>query len=223
VDDRVRPAGRRVVVARRRFYRAGKPFDSAAGAFHHARGATSPDALRRPAIRPYPDEYTAAFVLTDGTPVTVRAIRPDDAPLIVAMHATLSERSIRMRYFSLIRRLTAAWLTRLCHLDYDREMALVAAADGPAGPHVLGVARYSVDPATGAAEFAVLVADPHQGRGLGRHLLERLIAVAKDRGVRRLTGLVLRENRPMLHVVQRLGFALTPSDDPAAVEAVLEL
>jgi acetyltransferase len=175
------------------------------------------------AILPYPNQYTAAFRLTDGTEVTVRVIRPEDEPLIVEHHALLSEQSIRLRYFGMVKHLTRDRLIRLCHLDYDREMALVAVRSDAAGPHILGVSRYYYDPETGAAEFALVVADPYQGHGLGHHLMSRLIDVAKDRGVRRLIGLVLRENRTMLELLQALGFTVTPADDPDAVEAALVL
>src|SRR5262249_41985981 len=151
--------------------------------------------------RPYPNQYTTAFGLTDGTNVTVRAIRPEDEPLIVRHHALLSELSIRRRFFGLVKELTRDRLIRLCHLDYDREMALAAVRDDATGPHVLGVSRYYLDPETESAEFALVVADPYQGLGLGRHLMERLIAAARDCGVRRLTGVVQADNRPMLDLV----------------------
>jgi acetyltransferase len=102
-------------------------------------------------------------------------------------------------------------------------MALVAVREDATGPHILGVSRYSCDPETGAAEFAVVVSDPNQGRGLGHHLMERLIAVARDRGVKRLTGLVLSDNQPMLDLLQNLGFSTVPIPDPTTVEAVLDL
>lgn len=139
------------------------------------------------------------------------------------MHATLSDETIRMRYFSLVRRLSHERLTRLCDLDYACEMALVAEEQRADGPHLLGVSRYYNEPETGDAEFAVLVTDHYQGQGLGRHLMERLIAVARDRGIRRLVGLVLRENLPMLGLLRKLGFHIHPSEDPLAVGAVLEL
>jgi acetyltransferase len=175
------------------------------------------------AIRPYPNQYTTAFGLTDGTEVTVRAIRPEDEPLIVRHHALLSELSIRRRFFGLVKELTRDRLIRLCHLDYDREMALAAVRDDATGPHVLGVSRYYLDPETESAEFALVVADPYQGLGLGHHLMERLIAAARDCGVRRLTGVVQADNRPMLDLVGHLGFIVASSDEPNAVEVVLEV
>jgi acetyltransferase len=109
-----------------------------------------------------------------------------------------------MRYFSLVKTLSRDSLIRLCHLDYDREMALTAVtADGGT---MLGVSRYYLRPETGEAEFALVVNDAYQRQGLGRHLLERLVAVARERGVKKLAGLVLAENAPMLALMPSLGF-----------------
>src|SRR5262249_46907729 len=152
----------------------------------------------RLAIHPYPNQYTAPFSLRDGTQVTVRAIRPEDEPLIIDLHARHSEHTIRMRFFSLVKSLSRDSLIRLCHLDYDRGMALVAVLREGSTSQVLGVSRYYLHPETGTAEFALVVGDAHQRQGLGRHLLQRLIEIARERGVRRLVGLVLRENAPML-------------------------
>src|SRR5262249_32791336 len=153
----------------------------------------------RLAIEPYPNQYTTTWHMKDGTPVTIRPIRPEDEPLITALHATLSEQTIHRRFFSMVKQLSRHSLIRLCHLDYAREMALVAERrDGE--PRFLGVSRYYMNPETRAAEFAIVVTDQFQGQGLGQHLMERLIAVARDRGVRTLVGTVLRENEPMLQL-----------------------
>jgi acetyltransferase len=161
----------------------------------------------RLAIRPYPNQYTAPFRLRDGTEVVVRAIGPEDEPLIVDLHAGHSEHTIRMRFFSMVKTHTRDSLIRLCHLDYDREMALAAVRRDDAGSHMLGVSRYYLNPETGEAEFALVVGDAHQRQGLGRHLMQRLIEIARERGVRQLTGLVLRENEPMLALMASLGFS----------------
>jgi acetyltransferase len=174
------------------------------------------------AILPYPNQYTAPFRLNDGTDVTIRVIRPEDEPLIIEHHEQLSEQTIRRRFFGMVKHLSRDRLIRLCHLDYNREMALVAVREDADGPHILGVSRYNQEPETGSAEFAVVVSDPNQGRGLGHHLMERLIAVARDRGVKRLTGLVLSENQPMLELLRNFGFSFQPAEDATAVEAVLE-
>ena len=177
----------------------------------------------RLAIRPYPNQLTAPFRLKDGTEVTVRAVRPEDEPLIVAMHDRHSEHTIRMRYFGQVKTLTRDRLVRLCHLDYDREMALAAVRREGGAAEMLGVSRYYLDPATGEAEFALIVNDAHQGQGLGRHLLERLIAVARGRGVRRLAGPVLAENAPMLELTRALGFAAEPTGEGTVVRMVRDL
>ncbi len=180
---------------------------------------------RRPrlAIRPYPNQYIAPWRLSDGTEVLIRPIRAEDEALIVMLFSTFSEHTIRMRFFSMIKRLTHESLIRLCHLDYEREMALVAIKQADGEPLVLGVSRYYLDPGTGDAEFAIAVGDPWQGKGLGYHLMHRLIEVAGQNGVKRLVGQVLRENEGMLRLVKGLGFVITPGDDPAVAEAVLDI
>src|SRR5262249_10973858 len=114
-------------------------------------------------------------------------------------------------------------LIRLCHLDYDREMALIATRQTASGPEAMGVSRYYLQPETGVAEFALVVADPFQRQGLGRHLLTRLIELAKERGVKRLVGQVLRENGPMLALTASLGFGapVSVANDVVKVEREL--
>jgi acetyltransferase len=180
------------------------------------------DQRPRLTIHPYPNQYTVPWRLNDGTEVLVRPIQPEDEPLIVALHESHSEHTIRMRFFSLVKTLSRDSLIRLCHLDYDREMALVAVQRHEDGSRILGVSRYYLDPETGTAEFAVVVGDVWQGQGLGWHLMQRLIDVARQRGVKQLIGLVLRENRPMLQMVQELGFTVRPSEEDSAVEVVLD-
>jgi len=177
----------------------------------------------RLAIHPYPNQYVAPWRLQDGSEIVVRPVRAEDESLIVQLFSTFSEHTIRMRFFSMIKRLTHESLIRLCHLDYEREMALVAVQHADGQPRILGVSRYYLDPETGAAEFAIAVGDPWQGQGLGYHLMRRLIDVARQSGVRRLTGQVLHENAGMLRLVKGLGFTLRPSDDPAVADAELDL
>src|SRR5207253_47294 len=93
----------------------------------------------RLAIHPYPNQYTAPLRLRDGTEATVRAIGPEDEPLIVELHASHSEQTLRMRFFSLVKTLSRESLIRLCHLDYDREMALVAVSGQGKAAKILGV------------------------------------------------------------------------------------
>jgi acetyltransferase len=178
----------------------------------------------RLAIEPYPNQHTTTWRLPNGADIIVRAIRPEDEPLIEEHHRSLSEQSIRMRFFSMVKTLSRDSLIRLCHLDYAREMALVAEhkkADGK--PEIIGVSRYYMNPQTRSAEFAVIVQDAYQGEGLGQHLMERLIAVARERGVRRLVGGVLRENHRMQALAKDLGFRESNSSDRDAAQVVLDL
>jgi acetyltransferase len=182
------------------------------------------DARPRLAIHPYPNQYTSSHRLADGTELVVRAIRPEDESLIVEFHEGHSEHTIRMRYFGMVRTLSRESLIRLCHLDYDRELALVAVYhDQEHRPHIAGVSRYYLRPETGVAEFALIVGDPWQRNGLGTHLLEKLIAIARDRGIERLVGAILRENSPMISLVRKLGFEIHDTSDKSAVQAVIRL
>ncbi|MBI3462781.1 MAG: GNAT family N-acetyltransferase, partial [Planctomycetes bacterium] len=178
----------------------------------------------RLAIPPYPNQCTAPFRLKDGVNLVVRAIQPEDEPLIVEFHGGHSDRTIRMRFFGMVRSLSRDSLIRLCHLDYDREMALVAVQRDPAGkPHIAGVSRYYLRPETGKAEFAVVVGDAWQRKGLGSHLMQRLIGIAREHGVKRLCGSILRENDPMLAMVKKLGFTIQTTKDDQVMEAVMDL
>jgi acetyltransferase len=185
------------------------------------------DQLPRPAIRPYPAQYVWEFQLKDGTPVTIRPIRPEDEPLMVKFHETLSERSVYLRYFcslSLSTRVEHERLVRICFGSYDRGFALVADRRNPeTGQHeVLGVGRFSAINRS-EAEAAVLVSDRWQGRGLGTELLAGVIRVARQEGFRKLAGEILRDNLPTQVIFKKTGFILRPMEDPSSVSAQLEL
>jgi acetyltransferase len=178
----------------------------------------------RLAIEPYPNQHTTTWRLPNGMDIVVRPIRPEDEPLIEDHHRSLSDQSIRMRFFSMVKDLSRDRLIRLCHLDYAREMALVAVRKNAEGkPEIIGVSRYYLNPQTRSGEFAVIVRDAYQGEGLGQHLMERLIAVARERGVRQLVGVVLRENRRMLALAKDLGFRESKPIDRDALQVVLDL
>ncbi len=175
-------------------------------------------------IEPYPNHHTTPWKLPNGVEIVVRAIRPEDEPMIEEHHRTLSEQSIRMRFFSMVKTLSRDSLIRLCHLDYAREMALVAERRNAQGkPEIIGVSRYYMNPQTRSAEFAVIVHDAYQGQGLGQHLMERLIVVAREREVKELVGSVLRENKRMLALAKDLGFRETKPVDHDVVQVALVL
>jgi acetyltransferase len=147
--------------------------------------------------------------------------------MLVKFHETLSERSVSLRYFHAIKlsqRVAHDRLTRICFNDYDREIALVVDRKEPwAGTHeILGVGRLSKVHGTDEAEFALLVADQHQGRGIGSELLRRLLAIARDEGLARVTAEILPDNREMQRVCEKLGFHLERSIDEPIVHAWLD-
>jgi acetyltransferase len=178
----------------------------------------------KPAIRAYPTKYISKWTMRDGTDVTIRPIRPEDEPLMVKFHETLSERSVYFRYFHLMnvsQRTAHERLTRICFIDYNREMALVAERrDAQSGEReILAVGRLSKIHWSSDAEVAVLVSDKWQGRGLGSELLHRLIQVGKDEKLSRLTADILPDNRDVQRVCDRLGFRLRHSMEEEVVKA----
>ena len=179
-------------------------------------------------VRRYPAQYVWEWRLKDGTPVTIRPIRPDDEPLMVQFHGTLSGRSVYMRYFgsmSLSTRIEHERLVRICHDSYDRGFALVADRTNPAtGQHeILGVGRFCAINRE-EAEAAVLVSDRWQGRGLGTELLATVARVAREeKSFKKLSGEILRDNLATQVMFKKLEFRLRAMDDPSTVSATLEL
>jgi acetyltransferase len=178
------------------------------------------------AIHPYPVELIGDVALRDGTVLHVRPIRPEDADMERTFVNGLSEQTRYYRFFYRLAELTPAMLARFTQVDYDRELALVAIpATDDAGPQAfVGVARYIANPDRISAEFAVVVADAWQRRGVARVLMKGLIVCAKRRGLERLEGTVLRENETMQAFVRSLGFRIEEDpDDATQVIATLTL
>ena len=174
-------------------------------------------------MRPYPVQYVKPWRFDDGTEILIRPIRPEDEPLLVRFHSTLSERSVYLRYFnmsSLDFRVSHERLTRLCAVDYDREIALVAERPKP---EILAVGRLVKAPDANEAEFAILIGDAVQHHGLGTEMLRRLIEIARDEKLTRVTADILPENEHMLHVCKLLGFQLRHSTEEHVVKAELPL
>jgi len=182
--------------------------------------------LPKLAIRPYPVQYAWMFVMKDGTEVLVRPIRPEDEPQVVRFHETLSERSVYFRYFHMINlehRTAHERLTRICFIDYDREMALVAESKDPAtgARDILGIGRLTGLREADGPEFAVVVSDQVQGRGLGTELLRRLIEVGRSEGAATIKGYIVPENIAMQTVSKNLGFVMRYSQDEQLMVAEL--
>ena len=184
--------------------------------------------LPRPAIRPYPVQYIGRWSTGDGREVLIRPIRPEDEPLLVKFHGTLSERSVALRYFHAMKlsaRVAHDRLTRICFIDYAREMSLVVEARDPASGEreILGVSRLARQFGTNEAEFALIVSDSCQCQGIGTELLRRTIAVGRDEKYERITGEVLPENTEMQRVCEKLGFRLEHAVGESIVRAIVDL
>jgi acetyltransferase len=178
------------------------------------------------AIRPYPLQYVATWTAKDGTPLVIRPIRPEDEPLIVKFHEKLSEQTVYRRYFEhlhLSDRVKHERLTRICFNDYDREMALVAEHEDPVtgDRQIAGVGRLSKSRTANDAEFAVLVADAYQRRGIGTELLRRLVQIGRDEKLQHITGEILRDNYGMIRASRNVGFEIRSKGGEGA-EATLE-
>ncbi len=174
------------------------------------------DKLPHSAIRPYPVKYVAPWKMKDGEDVLIRPIRPEDEPAMIEFHKKLSERSVYLRYFQplkLTQRTAHERLTRICFIDYDREMALVAERKKPDGsPDIIAVGRLSKIHGRPEAELAALVQDELQAHGVGAELYRRLIEVAREQKLHKVHSNMLGENKEMQSLCRKLGFKLSAPD-----------
>jgi RimJ/RimL family protein N-acetyltransferase len=184
--------------------------------------------LPKTAIRPYPSQYVTQWKAKDGTAITIRPIRPEDEPMMVRFHETLSDESVYFRYFHLIKlgqRIEHERLTRQCFVDYNRDMALVAERDDPETGQraIVAVGRMNKLHGVNEAEVAVIVSDRHQKMGLGTQLVTSLLAIARKEKLSRLVASVLPGNRGMQQVFEGLGFQMKYSPEEEVVQAELTL
>lgn len=169
--------------------------------------------LPKPAIRPYPTQYVSRWTTGDGRKLTLRPIRPEDEPMAVKFHESLSDESVYLRYahaFKLSRRVTHERLSRLCFIDYDREIALIADYRNPETHlhELVAVARLTRIHGTDDAEFSMLVSDRFQHQGLGTEMMRRLIEIARAEGLECIFAEILSDNMAMQRISERLGFKL---------------
>ena len=183
--------------------------------------------LPRPAVRPYPIHLVEPWKTKDGSEVVIRPIRPEDEPLIIKFHEKLSERSVYLRYFQplkLRQRTAHERLTRICFIDYDREMSLVAERTNAAGePEILAVGRMNQLHGRDEAELACVAIDEAQHKGLGTELYIRLIKIARDEKLKKVTSNMLPENREMRAICTKLGFRMSASLEDNIIRGELTL
>ena len=183
--------------------------------------------LPRLAIRPYPKKYVRDGRMKNGEEINIRPIRPEDEPLLIRLHQALSERTVYLRYFQPLKlssRTAHERLTRICFIDYDREMALVAERKKEDGnPEIIAIGRLSRLRGRAEAEMAVLVDDRFQHQGLGSELYRRLIEVARDEHLVKVTSTILTENHEMQAICRKLGFHMHSDLEEGTVQAELTL
>ncbi|MGB7876947.1 MAG: GNAT family N-acetyltransferase, partial [Anaerolineales bacterium] len=168
--------------------------------------------LPRLAIRPYPARYIAPWTMKDGTEVTIRPVSAEDEVLMQGFHASLSDKTVYMRYLSpmmLSTRITHERLARMTHNDYDREIALVVIGEDATGEKaIFGIARLSkLRGRDEEARFTMLISDAYQGQGLGKELLTRIIKIGRDEKIKRIIALMSPENEPMKKLCKAVGFS----------------
>jgi len=157
-------------------------------------------------ISPYPTRYVEPWRLRDGRSVVLRPIRPEDEPLEHELIAKLSPESSRFRFFYILKEITHEMLSRFCNIDYDREMAIIAEHTSDGKRRNVGVGRLIVEPGGETGEYAIVVADDFQGNGLGLKLLDMLIGIAHDKGLKSIYGIVLNDNTKMIELAKKVGF-----------------
>jgi acetyltransferase len=189
---------------------------------------TPESALPKFAIRPYPSQYAKPLDNLGNTPIRLRPIRPEDEPLMVAFHGTLSERSVYMRYFAWMKlgqRTTHDRLARMCFIDYDRQIAFVAETtnDHTGARQIVGVGRLVKNSGGKEAEVAFLISDAVQGKGIGREMMSLLIDFARDEQVSTLTATFIRDNMPMRRLLERYNFEIKDDLQEESSTARLQL
>lgn len=178
-----------------------------------ARVKLGPARANRLAIRAYPDELEEV-VSWQGEQVLLRPIRPEDGEAHVRFFQQLSSEDVRLRAFSALPELLPSQVARLTQIDYEREMAFIATRPTADGAHeTLGVVRAIADPDNQCAEFAIIVRSDLKGHGLGRLLMNKIIAYSRQHGTRQMMGVALAHNRGLIRLARSLGFVVERSPD----------
>jgi acetyltransferase len=164
-------------------------------------------------ITPYPTRYVTPWRMADGTEVLLRPIKPEDEPMEGEMLHTMSEETLRGRFFENLVNIDHEMLVRFTNIDYDREMAIVAEYRKGKKRRLIGVGRLLCEPDFSSGEFAVVVHDDFQRKGLGFKLTDVIIGIAQEKGLKEVTGCIDSNNKRMLQVVGELGFVAEKTID----------
>jgi acetyltransferase len=173
-------------------------------------------------ISPYPKEYVSKFKTNKGLAVTLRPIRPEDEELAKDMFSNLSERTQQFRFFQTISEISHEQLVRYTQIDYDREISILAEIEENGAKKMAGMVRLVKNPFNEDAEFSVVVADPHQGQGLGGKLTDYILEIAKQREIKRVYADFSTDNKVMHHIFEKKGFKISSCGDMCHAELVLK-
>ncbi|MDD5180921.1 MAG: bifunctional acetate--CoA ligase family protein/GNAT family N-acetyltransferase [Gallionellaceae bacterium] len=183
----------------------------------------SADRYAHMAIYPYPTHLISNWQLADGTDITIRPIRPEDAEVEQKFVHDLSEESRYFRFMNSVQELTPTMLVRFTQIDYSREMALIAVTEEHGKEIELGVTRFTTNPDGESCEFALVVADRMCGKGLGQKLMTVLMDAARSKGLKIMEGEVLKNNSNMLKLMTRLGFTCETSAEDDSIKQVRKI
>jgi len=180
----------------------------------------STDPYHHLAIHPYPAHLATPFQLADGTDIVIRPIRPEDADMEADFVRNLSTEAKYFRFMNALQELSQEMLVRLTQIDYYNEMALIAVKPNGQTEEQIGVVRYSTNLDQRSCEFALVVGDAWQGYGIGYQLMQKLMEIARDRGLERMEGQVLSNNTRMLNLMKSLNFSIERDPEDSAVKRV---
>jgi len=170
----------------------------------------------------YPKKYETLWKLRNGRTVLLRPIKPEDEPYMGELFETFSEETVTFRFFQIIKEMSHEALARYCNVDYDKEIAIVAETEENGLRRLIGVVRLITEPEGKTAEIAVVVGDPWQRLGLGSRLVDYVMEMARDKGLKTLFALMLRENYRAISLMKEKGFRIE-EEQGEAVKGVLKL
>ncbi|MFH0848481.1 MAG: GNAT family N-acetyltransferase [archaeon] len=169
---------------------------------------SEPELHQHLVISPYPAKYTTEWKARDGRQVLLRPIKPEDEPMWLEMFKSFSEQTVRNRFFYLIKDTPHETRIRYCNIDYDREIAIVGEILEQGRRKIIGVVRLVIDRTGRKGEFAIAIADPWQGIGVGSKMVDYMIGIAEDKKLDTIYGVVLPENIHMLRICREMGFRI---------------
>jgi len=180
----------------------------------------SPDRYAHMAIHPYPAHLVSHWQLADGTDIMIRPIRPEDADIEKEFVHNLSQETKYFRFMQSLQELSPEMVVRFTQIDYDREMAFIAVVEVASQELEVGVCRYTVNPDGLTCEFAIVIADKWQNKGIGHRLMYSLMNAARARGLKMMQGEVLSANHNMLRLVRSLSFITRVEPDDTGITLI---